>query len=138
MRAIVNKYSEKQEERDIINQEEVFVKSIYRDLMDSDIFNDFQLLYQDDFYIIDKLQNTKEGSPQSFHAALTDIVNYLRNEDNKKKIKDVCGKYGKGDKFDWIFRNAVNKINKYIPQLSPDEVIQARKTILSLVTAILE
>jgi hypothetical protein len=87
-------------------------------------------MYQDDFFIITKFQSTKEGDTLSFHRALTDIVDYLKNDENKNKIKDVCGKYGKGDKFDWIFRNAVNKINKFIPQLTCEEVVIARRIVL--------
>ena len=43
---IVQKYSEKQEERTLVAKEELFAKSVYRDLFASDIFSDFSLLYQ--------------------------------------------------------------------------------------------
>lgn len=38
---IVNKYALKQTEKDLVNAEEAFVRLIYRDFVDSDIFNDF-------------------------------------------------------------------------------------------------
>ncbi len=49
---IVQKYATKQEERTIVVQEELFARSVYRDLFDSDVFSDFSLLYRDDCFIV--------------------------------------------------------------------------------------
>jgi hypothetical protein len=49
---IVQKYAVKQEEKTIVAKEELFAKSIYKDLFDSDVFSDFSLLYKDDCYVI--------------------------------------------------------------------------------------
>ena len=49
---VVIKYAIKNEEKQIIQAEELFVKTMYRDLFDSDIFNDFGLLYKGDMYVI--------------------------------------------------------------------------------------
>ena len=49
---IVLKYSKKQEEKTIVQEEEVVIRSVYREFFDSDIFNDFEMLYKDDFYVI--------------------------------------------------------------------------------------
>jgi hypothetical protein len=53
---IVMKYSKKQEEKTIIQEEEVLIRSVYREFFDSDIFSDFEMLYKDDFYVISQIQ----------------------------------------------------------------------------------
>lgn len=63
---IVQKHSEKQEEKTIIAKEELFARSIYRDLFDSDIFSDFSLLYKDNCYIISTIKAIKSASIESF------------------------------------------------------------------------
>lgn len=50
------KYSKKQEEKTIIQEEEVLIRSVYREFFDSDIFSDFEMLYKDDFYVISQIQ----------------------------------------------------------------------------------
>lgn len=52
VKLMVNKYSPKQSEKDIINNEETFVRVFYKDFVDADIFGDFSLLMKDNFYII--------------------------------------------------------------------------------------
>ncbi len=49
---IVNKYALKQTEKDIVNLEETVIRVVYRDFVDSDIFKDFDVLFLDDFFII--------------------------------------------------------------------------------------
>ena len=115
---IVNKYSQKQEEKDIVNQEEVLVRSIYRDFVDEDIFNDFDLLFEDDFFIISTIQKTKEGDVEGFHSAVKQILDFLSNDAKKQKIKQICAKYKKESKSEWIFRQAIVKIDKYVPSLT--------------------
>ena len=54
---IVLKYAIKNEEKQIVQAEELFVRTMYRDLFDSDIFSDFGLLYRDNMYVIDLIRN---------------------------------------------------------------------------------
>ncbi len=49
---IVLKYAVKEEEKQIIQTEEIFVRTMYRDLFDADIFSDFGLLYRDEMLVI--------------------------------------------------------------------------------------
>ena len=37
------------------------IRVIYRDFIDSDIFNDFNVLFLDDFYIINTFKLSKKG-----------------------------------------------------------------------------
>jgi hypothetical protein len=52
---IVQKYAVKQEEKTIVAQEELFARSIYRDMFDSDVFTDFCLLYKDECYVVNQI-----------------------------------------------------------------------------------
>ena len=67
---IVQKYAVKQEEKTIVAKEELFARSIYKDLFDSDVFSDFSLLYKDDCHIIGIIQNIKPNSAESFKQSL--------------------------------------------------------------------
>jgi hypothetical protein len=58
---IVNKYALKQTEKDIVNLEETVIRVVYRDFVDSDIFKDFDVLFLDDFYIINTFKQSKKG-----------------------------------------------------------------------------
>jgi hypothetical protein len=49
---IVQRHSEKQVEKTIVAQEELFARSIYRDCFDSDLSSDFSLLYADNWHVI--------------------------------------------------------------------------------------
>ena len=49
---IVNKYALKQTDKDIVNAEETMIRVLYRDSVDADIFNDFGVVFINDFYII--------------------------------------------------------------------------------------
>lgn len=58
---IVLKYAIKNEEKQIVQAEELFVRTMYRDLFDSDIFSDFGLLYRDNMYVIDLIRNMQKS-----------------------------------------------------------------------------
>lgn len=49
---IVQRHSEKQVEKTLVAQEELFARSLYRDCFDSDLSSDFSLLYKDDWRVI--------------------------------------------------------------------------------------
>ncbi len=77
---IVNKYALKQTEKDIVNLEETVVRVIYRDFVDSDIFKDFDVLFLDDFYIINTFKLSKKGDKQSVLTAVNSITTYIKSE----------------------------------------------------------
>ncbi len=65
MKDIVNKYALKQTEKDIVNLEETVIRIVYRDFVDTDIFKDFDVLFLDDFYIINTFKLSKKRDKAS-------------------------------------------------------------------------
>ena len=41
------------------------IRVVYRDFVDSDIFKDFDILFLDDFYIINTFKQSKKGDKES-------------------------------------------------------------------------
>ena len=77
---IVNKYALKQTEKDIVNLEETVIRVVYRDFIDSDIFNDFNVLFLDDFYIINTFKLSKKGDKESVKQVVNTITEYIKSE----------------------------------------------------------
>ena len=44
----------------------MLIRSIYRDFVDDDIFNDFDILFDNEFFIITAIQETREGNTEDF------------------------------------------------------------------------
>jgi hypothetical protein len=75
---LVEKYAVKQEEKTIIRQEEVFVRSINRDLFDSDIFDDFELLYANNCYVINEIKGIPAKNADGFRKAMDNILKFVQ------------------------------------------------------------
>ena len=50
---------------------------IYRDFVDSDVFNDFGVLFLNDFYIINQFKVSKKGDKPSVKTAIDNITNFI-------------------------------------------------------------
>ena len=70
----MNKYALKQTEKDIVNLEETVIRVVYRDFIDSDIFRDFDVLFLDDFHIINTFKLSKKGDKASVQLAINTIT----------------------------------------------------------------
>ena len=110
---IVIKYSKKQEEKTIVMEEETLIRSVYREFFDSDIFSDFEMLYKNDFYIISQIQAITPNNMQSFLVAVKNISEFLSTDDSKQTIDKICTKYKTKSKSEYIFRQAIMKVNTY-------------------------
>jgi hypothetical protein len=53
------------------------VRTMQRDLFDSDIFNDFGMLYKDNCRIINIIEAIPAKSSDGFRSSMTQIVEYL-------------------------------------------------------------
>ena len=111
---IVQRHSEKQVEKTIVAQEELFARSLYRDCFDSDLSSDFSLLYAEDWHVINIIQNIKPSSKASFCSAIEQIIEFVKREDHKQQLSQVAKKYKKDEnKFEWIFTQAIKKVYTY-------------------------
>jgi hypothetical protein len=81
---IVTKYSEKQEEKTLVQGEEFFVRTMQRDLFDSDIFNDFSMLYKDNCKVINIIENMPAYSAEGFRSSMKEIVDFVSLTENKQ------------------------------------------------------
>jgi hypothetical protein len=114
------------------------VRSVYRDLFDNDIFSDFGLLYKDDCKIINIIQDIPAKSAAGFRQSMQEIVQFLSRQDNKDQLAKVADRYNKSSKYEWIFTQAVKKINPYSQKMNDDECERSRLILIDLMMAILE
>ncbi len=57
-----------------MNLEETVIRVVYRDFVDSDIFRDFDVLFLDDFHIINTFKLSKKGDKSSVQTAVNSIT----------------------------------------------------------------
>ena len=63
----------------------------------------------------------------------------MQQESNKQQLSLVAKKYKKDEnKFEWIFTQAIKKVNTYTMKMDDSECERSRKVLLDLVIAIIE